>query len=152
MTFTKITPNKKWAFDSNILVYSLDEDSPFFQKTKALYRHVLDNNIQPVVATQNITETTNVLCKYYKVEIQTAAEKISDLIDTFSFQVIQPKQETHTTFFQLLSRYSTHLQIYDTFLAATLINNGIQNVITCNEKDFAHCEELTVVNPYEPDA
>ena len=38
-------------------------------------------------------------------------------------------------------------RIADTLLVATLVDHGVNELVTCNESDFAVFEELTVVNP-----
>lgn len=145
----KITPNTKWVLDSNILIYSFDEDSPFFAKTKELYTFIITNSIIPVVALQNITELVNVLHNFYKLDKKNIINRIETVLKELSFEIIAPKQNTLEIFFYLLEKYDAHSHIYDTFLTATIIDNNRRNLFTNNIKDFEIFKELTVVNPYK---
>jgi len=50
--------------------------------------------------------------------------------------------------FNLLERYQLgRKRIADTLLAASLLNEGVRELITCNMDDFRIFEELTLIDP-----
>ena len=137
----------KWIFDTNILIYALDETSPYHSTTIPLFEFIKAGTLQGVVSTQNISETVHVLYHGYKQPMQTITDRLEELLIGYSFETIAPLSTTIPLFFTLLHKQKKP-QIYDTLLAATLIDNKIPQLITCNEKDFSSFKELTIYSPH----
>ena len=41
--------------------------------------------------------------------------------------------------------------MFDVFLSATMLDNGITHIITVNEKDFTGIKGISVYNPFKKD-
>ena len=137
-----------WLIDSNIIVYALDTQSSFYQDACGVFQRIKDKEFTPVVAVQNITEVIHVLHRSYKVNLQEAAETIEGVITGFDIHVITPQISTAQTFFGLLDKHSDAKSVYDTFLVATMVDNGYTSILTVNIKDFSFFSQITSVNPF----
>jgi predicted nucleic acid-binding protein len=137
---------RNWGFDSNILIYSFDEKSLFFRKAYSLFEFCKDKNLPLYLTQQNIVETERVLIHMYKVRTSTAIEQIEDIIDAFNINILTPLPNTYMRYHEFLKRYKNR-DIFDLFLAATYIDNGIHDLFTVNTKDFYSIPDFNAVNP-----
>lgn len=138
----------KWGFDTHFFVYLLDADSPFFAPTVDLFRILIKNKVKFTMTQQNILETTKVLAGYRKLNLKKITTNLNNLIENFEFVVYSPLPTTLPLFYKLLKN-SKRQQIFDTYLAATFLDNGIKNFFTLNTKDFKGLSELNIVNPFK---
>lgn len=137
----------RWAFDTQILLYALDGASPFHERTRDLFHDVFEKNIECVVAGQNILEAEHVLIKAYRSPPKDAVRLVGQLAKDYRLAVVMP-------FLSTLDRYHRFIQsmekvdIFDCYLAATLLDNGIFQLLSGNANDFSGVPGLTVVNPF----
>lgn len=134
--------------DSNILVYSINKRSPKHQKAQSFLRN--KDNLKLYVAQQNIFETLRILThpKFeYPMLPVNAIKAVNLIVD--SCKVIGPDYKTHLIAFELINNYnlSSNL-IFDAYLAATAISNGVIEIATDNEKDFKKFG-IKVYNPFK---
>jgi len=137
----------QWVLDTNLLIYALDKGSKHYLETYELFELINSGQFIPAVSTQNITEAVNVLVNQYKLSGYKAAKEIGNLLDGFDFQIITPLVTTTAIFFNLISSRKKR-DTFDMFLAATLLDNDVSNLLTANNKDFNGVDGLTVVNPF----
>lgn len=136
---------EKCLIDTNILVYAYDRNSPFHKISKDIVTDaILQNN--SVVALQNIVELSNVLKNLYKLPFR----DISGTIDTLvlDLEIIAPKNTTLRIFSSFIKKARGDLQMFDLFLAATMLDNNITHIITANNKDFEEIEGIVAYNPF----
>jgi predicted nucleic acid-binding protein len=133
--------------DTNVIVYSLNKKSPKNCSAKSFIRENAENL---VIAHQNINETLRVIThpKYPKpMDINHALKATVAIAEGIS--IIFPKENTVFITLELLEKYqikSNH--IFDAYLAATMLSNGIEEIATDNEKDFSILKEIKVINPF----
>jgi len=140
----------KWVFDSNLLVYALDNKSPYHAVTIELFKQFRKSTrALPIVAQQNILEAENVLVTYYHLEVKKVIYAIEQLLNTFQFEVITPLPTTYLRYHIITESLRTKTNVYDYFLAATMLDNDIASLITANDKDFVGIEGLSVYNPFK---
>lgn len=73
-----------------------------------------------------------------------------EIITAFEFEVLTPASATYQTFHQLIGNSTkTPPDIFDFYLAATLLDNGINQLLTVNIADFAGITSLNARNPFE---
>lgn len=137
----------KWVFDSNILVYSQDSKSPFYQKANRLFSQILSGDIKPVVAQQNIIETERVLTQVYKQDPAEIVRLLEDIIFNFHIIVITPLSTTYERYHSLLLKADRPNDLFDFYLAATMLDNEIDRILTVNDKDFSQIKEIEAINP-----
>ena len=133
--------------DSNILVYAINSRSP---KHKPAQNFLQENIRELIVAHQNIFETLRVLThpKFPSpLSVHNAIEEIKRI--TNACRVIAPDYKTHYMTFELIKKYNLSSDlIFDAYLAATALSNGITTIATDNTKDFQRFE-ITLINPFK---
>ncbi len=65
--------------------------------------------------------------------------------------IIRPTSETWSILVAVLSKAPAMVgkDIFDRYLAATVLSHGIDTILTDNTKDFADIPGLTATNPFE---
>lgn len=142
------TPSGKWGIDTNILVYAQDRRSPFYEKSRLLFAQVISGSLEMVVSQQVILEAHSVLIKVYKRPPKEVVALIGTIVSNFSISVVCPLSTTLHRFGGLLCSAPPFNDVFDIYLAATLLDNGITKLLTANERDFTGIEGLYVVNPF----
>lgn len=124
---------ERYLVDTNVLIYSVDRSSPFHSKAKDIIKSGIEKGALFVIAHQNITEFISVLTRGYGVGVKQATEDARAFASRF--EVIFPLPTTIEVFFQLSNK---HKKIYpfDLYLTATMLDNGVERIITGNKKDF----------------
>ena len=132
--------------DTNILVYAINDDSPK-NKTAQLFLQEHINSL--TVAHQNIFEALRVLThpKFTKpMKPNEAQEAIWTIVD--ACKVIYPNNKTHYLALEIIKENNLFgNQIFDAYLAATVISNNITTIATDNVKDF-HKLGIKLINPF----
>jgi predicted nucleic acid-binding protein len=141
--------NIKCLIDTNILVYAFDKKSPFHKVSAQILKECIESTRFGVIAQQNIVECANVIFRESKKERKEILSDLEVLINGFNLQIICPLETTLFTFFNLLRKLKRRKkEFFDVFLAATMLDNGVANILTANEKDFAGIKEITAYNPF----
>lgn len=144
----KITSDTKYLIDTNILIYGYDKKSPYHREARRLLESLVMQNIGTYLALQNIVEFCNVLMRDYKLSSSSAIGYAQEIL--LDFKIIMPKATTIKEFLNLLRRITKdRLYVFDLFLAATMLDNGITHIITLNEKDFVGIQGISVYNPWK---
>lgn len=139
----------KWVIDSHLIVYILDRTSPFYSLSQELFYAMIKSQIQPFVSIQNILEAENTLLRKYKLSPVIVVEKIETMLATCDFAIITPLVSTYLTFHDLIKNVIKEFDTYDYYLAATMLDNGLNRILTVNTKDFSQIKEIEAVNPFE---
>lgn len=133
--------------DSNILVYAINKSSP---KHKLAQKFLVENKNKLLVAHQNILETLRILThpKYPNpMEIDKALEAVLKIVEALN--VIYPQFETQHLVIELIKKYKLKSdQVFDGYIVATMLTNGINKIATDNERDFKRIIEIKVINPF----
>ncbi len=134
--------------DSNILVYAINSSSP---KHKKAQEFLQENTDKLIVSHQNILESIRVLThrKFENpMKIDKAVIAIEDIVG--SFQVAYPDFKTITTALNFIKKYQLSADlVFDAYLVATAISNGIFEIATDNVRDLEKFREIKVVNPFK---
>ena len=146
MTNPVFRNNSRVLLDSNILIYALNKNEPkSAQATKFIT--AAKNSC---IAQQNVLETMRILTHPSFPESMSGSEiqrSIASIIEYFP--VISPNEQTLYVFNHLVDIYKpTSNKIFDTYLVATALSNGIRTIVTDNEKDFRQFEQIEVLNPF----
>lgn len=133
--------------DTNILIYAINADSPKHQLAQEFLK---ENSSNLEIAHQNILEAIRVLTHQkfsHSMKLKDALNAI-EAISELS-RVITPN---HNTFYIAIELIRAHKlignRIFDTYLVATALTNGIRTIATDNIKDFQKFKEITVFNPF----
>ncbi|HYD34748.1 MAG TPA: PIN domain-containing protein [Vitreimonas sp.] len=132
--------------DSNILIYSLNQASPKSVDSQKF----LQSQTHIVFAQQNIFETLRILThtKFPNpFSVKEATEAVRALTDQAT--VIFPTLETYDLALELIRKYQiTGTEIFDAYLVATALSNGIEKIASDNTKHLQKYNEIKVVNPF----
>ena len=129
------------ALDSNILIYASSKGFEKHNEAKMLVDKVFSGGLEAALCAQNLNEfiatVTNSKKMSNPLKLGDAVNEASKLVNT-GFELLNPNDKTWQTFELIVKqkpKYKGQL-IYDLFLAATLISNGVDTLITENVKDF----------------
>jgi len=136
----------KCLLDTNILVYAYNQASPFHKKAREIVLDAALGKFEAVVAQQNLIEFCNVLTDQFHIPAPSVKKDLLDI--TADLSVIHPLPQTILIFADLLTN-SKKGQIFDLYLAATMLDNDIDNIITLNNKDFEGVKGIAVFNPWQ---
>ncbi len=142
------TSRKKWGFDSNVIIYALGKDFKFSKRTRELFLNLRRNEEILFITHQNILEIERVLTKVFGLDKDLVIQKLTSFLDSFNFTIISPLVTTIHKYHKFF-REKEGMKIFDIYLAATYIDNGIHRMYTANEKDFRGISGFKAVNPYK---
>jgi toxin-antitoxin system PIN domain toxin len=140
-------------FDANVLVHAHAVNSPFH----GVARHVRDQAAQGEL---EACLSPQVLCEFFAVSTnprlfqpaltpQQAGREVAHYWTQSRFQRILPTLQTLHRLVALLDRRAVkQQQVFDAFLVATMLDNGVRTIYTQNVSDFEIYEELRVINPF----
>lgn len=134
--------SSKVLFDTNVLIYNQDIDSPYYQQAHYYHELVFSDQLQGIISSQNLLEFSAVMTNDKKIPTplthEEVSEEISQYIHSRYFPVIYPNKQTLSTYQTLLNKYALKnpRQLFDLFLVATMIANQVSTILTANAKDF----------------
>lgn len=133
--------------DSNILVYSINSSSPKHRRAQDFLQ---ENLGELVVAHQNIFESLRILThpKFPNpMKIGDAMDAILNILKGCT--VISPDYRTYRIALELIKKYKLSAdKVFDAYLVATALGNGIDTIATDNTKDFKKIVEIKNINPF----
>ncbi|MBU1085723.1 PIN domain-containing protein [Patescibacteria group bacterium] len=133
--------NKKLAFDTNILVYLLDEKSEFYLKTVKTVSEFEAEGFELVIAQQSIVELVQVLTDYYNLSLVKASTKAKQIVNS-KIKIVSPLPQTTKTYLELCKSNKKAKSHFDLFLAATLIDNQVTKILTNDKSGFKNIRQL----------
>lgn len=141
---TSTSPGR-WGVDTNVLVYLLDHKSPFHLTTAKMIEQGQEKHIELVVTHQNITELVNVLVEWYHLPVQEATRQAESIVNT-DVTLIHPLPTTIRTFLLLCrSSHPKKKEVFDLYLAATLLDHGVTTLVTNDRRGFEGIRGLRII-------
>lgn len=133
-------------FDTNILVYAHNQDSPFHKKCLALVTAVIERKIRGILAQQNLLEFYSIITDKKRITKPLTPQRAQELLEYYlrvSFRIIGPSHMS-IQIFSMLSRKNKikNGQAFDAYLVATMLSHQIKNIVTVNIKDFKLYNEI----------
>ena len=140
-------------FDTNILIFAHNSLSPKHEKAKELILSATSGRVDVALAPQNILEFYSVITNPRQVEKPISPVDLQLILDEFvnseDFTFIYPGSSTLVKAIELAERHGTKkANIFDTYLVATMLDNGVRTIYTDNEKHFRIFKEIEVINPF----
>lgn len=139
-------------FDTNVLVYSQDKNDSRYKICRAWVKKAQQKEVNAFLSPQNIVEFSSVVIKLKNIKkIKLDIEEIKEAISIFQndiFQMIYPNPIVLTIYQRLLNdHFSSTKKFFDVFLAATMLSNGVNQILTYNTKDFVEFKEIKAISP-----
>jgi predicted nucleic acid-binding protein len=141
-----------WLIDTNILIYSFDETQDLHPFSYAFLELAFSGRITAYVAHQNLLEFLAVATNPKRVEHPLTSDEALEKVSVYNtnFSLISPLAKTFFTFTDLYSRYpAIRERVFDLYLVATALDNGITQICTWNVDHLKKISELTVKTPKE---
>jgi len=139
-----------FLIDSNVLISSYDKTEQQHKHSYLLLQQAMSGRVKAALAHQNLLEYLAVVTDSRRVEHPLSLREAFVNIDiyTASLGVIFPKVITVGTLQELSKVKSvTRTKIFDLYLAATALDNGITQICTWNVADFVGIQKIEAVSP-----
>jgi predicted nucleic acid-binding protein len=138
--------------DTNILVYATGAQSLQHAKAKELRDQAAAGQFEACIAAQILTEFYAVVTdprRFQPALTPTQAQREMRTYLSSPLRLILPKEITVTRMLNLLGSKSVKAgRIFDIFLAATMLDNGVQRIYTENVGDFQGITGIDAINPF----
>ena len=128
--------------DTNVLIYSIDQDSKFFGKSQNIIKN---GDINLFTTIKNISELLSVITRFEQNNID-VNEAIS-IVKNFEniTTILYPNYNSYQMFKKLLNKYKpTGLQIHDFEIISISLNNNINDIATFDTKDYKNIDEISI--------
>jgi uncharacterized protein len=139
--------------DTNILVYAAGAQSFRHEKAKELRDQATAGQFEACLAAQILTEFYAVVTDPRRFQPALTPSQAQRELRTYlssPLKLILPKETTVTRMLNLLgSRTVRAGRIFDVFLAATMLDNGVRRIYTENLNDFQRIDGIDPSNPFE---
>ena len=139
-------------FDTNILVYVHNRVSPYHKIAYSLETEVLKGKLSAVIAVQNILEFYSTITNSQKLNLPLSSQEAGRVIRDYlasPFQIIHPHAgDFDRALYFAIERKIKGRKIFDLYLVATMLSNGIDTIYTANDKDFKDFSEIKAINPF----
>ncbi|MBP7552479.1 MAG: PIN domain-containing protein [Spirochaetes bacterium] len=132
----------KIVLDTNILIYSIDKNSIYFD-----FSNKLINSYDCFITSKNITEFVNVLSKNKNIEYSFIEKKFLSLYNNFNILYIN--KSSIEIFKKFVVKYKpVGNKIFDIEIASIMLSNEIDTIGTLNKSDFENISEIRIISAY----
>ena len=133
-------------YDTNILIYAYDLNEPRKRKLcKQIVKDVFSGMDVGVVSEQILVELYNSLTRKLSIPTDSARKIVESFILSENWLKINYNENTIRA--ALKSSFAFKSPFLDTLIAETMKDNGLNTIITENEKDFIKIPGIKVINP-----
>lgn len=147
---------EKVLFDTNVLIAAHDNDNPNCEKARELITQVASYFLEGYLAQQNITEFISAITNPKRIviplELKLAIREAKKYLSPISgFKIISPVEKTLPVFLELvMASRLTKTKVFDAYLVATMITNGVFTLYTTNDQDFKKfADKIKIINPFK---
>jgi len=136
--------------DTNILVYSRDEGSPFFGQVCEALQGLVSESVVLCIHPQILREYACVVTRPAPRGLGARIERaLKEIAEFEAFYCVLPDPEGVWSEWKRLVKASrlAGLRLHDAYIAAVMVGHGISRILTLNEKDF-NCFQK--IKPYAP--
>ena len=140
-----------WLLDTNILLHLVSGTSPRHAASSGAVERMVLRDERPAYCMQT-------LCEFWSVATRPSAVNglgwpvpdVCRAIDAFrrDFEPLQDSPEVMDRWLDLVTRYGLKgKRVHDAHLLATMMANGVTNLLTCNGADFPAVDGITIQPP-----
>lgn len=132
--------------DTNILIFATSSTSPFNVDARNMLKQFLLNGDELVINTQVLREY---MCNMTEYQFDTR-DAIERNVERFQqMTVVSDGMNIFQRWLQLVQQFRVSGKaVYDCNIVATMIENGVTEILTYNVKDFARYHSLVTVLPF----
>jgi predicted nucleic acid-binding protein len=142
-----------YLLDANILVYAANTSSPFNQIARGIRDRAARGTLEGCVCPQVMLEFFAIITDPRRVEtpltFADAHAEVEKYQVSINIRKVYPRPTTMATTLELMKRHKIRRQkVFDTYLVATMSDNGIAGIYTNNDADFRRYSRIDVINPF----
>ncbi|MEX0616385.1 MAG: hypothetical protein WD231_01065 [Candidatus Woykebacteria bacterium] len=119
-------------FDSNILIFAHNIDSPFYQEANRLQEQVNNGLLKGVIANQNLLEFYSEITNPNIIKTPLSPERTLDEIKKYldsPFEVVFPSgEELGAVDLLIRDKNLMGRKVFDVYLLATMLANGVYTI------------------------
>lgn len=137
----------KVFLDTNILIYLVNEDSPFHDNVSNKFKEIASKG-EIWISRQVLREYAVAMTRSGTVEKPLSPENVASDIEKWknTFHVADETEETTRILVELIKSYKiTGKNIHDANIFATMMANSIHALFTLNTDDFQKFKDLTLI-------
>ncbi len=138
--------------DSNILVYAADSISPYHKESMKFRDQGAKGEVAACLCTTVLNEFHAIVTDPNRVENPLTYQQALKELNQYrkAFVIYYPTEEVLDELTNLLKKHEiTSQKVFDSFIVATMLANGIKKIYTANQNDFEKFEEIEVDGPEE---
>jgi predicted nucleic acid-binding protein len=140
-------------FDSNILIFAHNVDSPKHPRAKQLIDTAFALDLKACIAHQNILEFFSVITSSKRVENSLSLKDTFHVIENYllceEITKIYPSTATLSKAIYMAKKLSLNqAEIFDCYLAQTMLDNNVFTIYTENTSDFRHYPGIKAIDPF----
>jgi len=140
--------------DTNLLVYLYIKDFPRKKIVKRLIDQSSKKGTDLFLTEQSLLGFYSVITDHRRVKkpvsFGVAQKEIAKYYQNSIFKIIGPVASTFAIFQRIIANKKIKgAKIFDFYLAATTLSNGVETIYTENDKDFKNIKGLRAVNPFD---
>ncbi|HAV10257.1 MAG TPA: hypothetical protein DCX22_01375 [Dehalococcoidia bacterium] len=139
--------------DTNLLIYAINEDSPWHSAAVALIDKINTGEVQACLSPQVLAEFYATVTNSKKVKHALTADEAVATVDGYidsDILKLYPGEGTMKHTYEIAQRYRTKgLDIYDAQIVALMLENDVTTIYTANLSDFKRFKDIVAVNPLE---
>jgi len=138
------------VLDTNVLVYAADEASEFHEASRVLRDR---EDVALAITPQILMEFYAIITDPRRVTSPRSAEEargeLAKYVHSPHIVTLHPSSDVLTRVLSLLETYPqvTRQTIFDLFIVATMLGNGVNRIYTFNDPDFSLFTEIEVLRP-----
>ena len=138
--------------DTNVLVHAAGAQSVRHAKAKEVRDQAVAGEFEACMAAQVLAEFYAVVTdprRFQPALTPRQAQRELRAYVSSSLKLILPKENTMTRMLNLLDSRSVRSgKIFDLFLVATMLDNGVRRIYTENIDDFKEIAGIEAINPF----
>ena len=141
-----------YLLDTNVLVYAVDQMSPYHKAASSLANKGFNGDIQACVSPQILSEffatVTNPKVVSATTEQKEVVSEMRKYFVSSRILKIYPTSATLKIMLDLLDKYAVSRQdVYDLQLVATMLSNNITTICTYDVNGFRKYQGIEVLTP-----
>jgi predicted nucleic acid-binding protein len=134
--------------DANVLIYALNDEAEKQERAQAFLQQ---HRREMVFSQQTLFESVRILTHQRFPDPYSSAEALDAIQDVVQRSpIIHQVPSTYELAQMYIRDYKiSGVEVFDAVLAATAVSNGVEVVVSDNEKHMVKYEDIELMNPFQ---
>jgi len=142
-----------YLIDTNVFVYAINKDAPFHKESYNIVNAGISGSVNLCTTTNNLLEFFAIVTDKRRIENplseESALEVVQILINSEIEIINIGTQDVIKSMGSSVKISKSSQFIFDLVIAAAMLNNEVQKIITYNKKDFKKIPNIKIILPNE---